>query len=235
MRFLVTRPQPDCKRTADKLRAAGHVADEAPLLEMRAAPPDRFDLDGVAALAVTSRRTLQVLETHAQFRNLRQLPVFTVGDATAEACRKAGFANVQSASGDVGGLADLILRRRPAGDILYPAAEDRAGDLEGRLAAGGLRCRTVVVYRMEPAAALPAEAVSALVDGAYDGVLVYSKRTAEALVSLAQAAGLDHILSRMRVYALSRQVAGPLQGAAEVRFAPVPNEQALLELVLTRC
>ncbi|GAB4576606.1 MAG: uroporphyrinogen-III synthase [Roseibium sp.] len=238
MRFLVTRPRPDCRRTADRLRAAGHVADEAPLLEMRVTAPDRFDLDGVAALAVTSRRTLHVLEAHVQFGNLRQLPVFTVGDATADACRKAGFADVLSATGDVGRLADLILARRAAekpGVILYPAAEDRAGDLEGRLAAGGVSCRTVVVYRMEPAAALAPEVVSALREGAYDGVLIYSKRTAEAFVSLAGAAGLDHISTRLRFYVLSQQVAGPLGGAEDVQVAAQPNENTLLELVLTRC
>ncbi len=238
MRFLVTRPQPDCKRTADKLRAAGHEADEAPLLRFKADPPERFDLAGIGAIAVTSRRAVGVLSAHPQAPDLRALPVFAVGEATAKACAAAGFGKIAVAQGDVASLAALLLDRRDqltGKTVLYPAAEERAGDLEGLLAEGGVSCRLQVVYRMEAVADLPQEVAQAMATAAYDGVLVYSRRTAEVLGDLVNARGLEEIFSAVPVYAISQQASGPLSGHKKVHVANAPNETALLSLVLTEC
>jgi uroporphyrinogen-III synthase len=238
MRFLVTRPQPDCRRTADRLRALGHAADEAPVLQTVTCPPDRFDLEGVSALAFSSRRAVNVVSGHARFEDLRMLPVFTVGDATAQACREAGFADIKSAAGDVAALARLILDSRDRlfpGHVLYPAAADRAGDLEGLLAAGGLSCRSVAIYRMDPVASLPETVQEALSGGAYDAVLVYSRRTAETFYELTRVLLGGHNFCHMRVYALSPQAAEPLSKGFEVRVAAAPNETALFDLALAEC
>ncbi len=112
MRFLVTRPQPDCRRTAEKLRALGHVVDEAPVLKTVEVRSAQFGVDGVSALAFSSRRLVAVLSAQGRIDALRSLPVFTVGDATALACREAGFSSVLSASGDIAALAQLILDNR---------------------------------------------------------------------------------------------------------------------------
>lgn len=235
MRFLVTRPQPDCHRTADALRAAHHRADEAPLLTFSARPPEQFDLTNVTAMAISSRRTVSVLRGHAQFADLARLAVYTVGDSTAEASRAAGFSTVRSASGNVAALAQLIAEDPQtvgSGSILYPAARDRAGDLEGLLQARGISCRVCPVYAMMPAQALPGEVSRALAGGLYDGVLIFSRRTAATFSKLLGAAGLDHILPRLRVYALSEQAGAPLASLTQVEVAEFPAEKALLELVL---
>ncbi|POF30461.1 uroporphyrinogen-III synthase [Roseibium marinum] len=238
MRFLVTRPQPDCKRSADKLRAAGHIADEAPLLEFKVMPPEPLDLSGVSALAFSSRRAVSVLRGHPQLADLLGLPVFTVGDATAEACRQVGFQDVRSAGGDFAALGALILREHAGlgpGAVFYPAAQDRAGDLEALLKDGGLACRTRVVYRMEPVEKLPAAVVTALTRAAYDGVLVYSRRTAETLLFLLKSSGLDAVVPGLKVYAISSQAGEPLSDIMRVRVADAPCEAALLDLVLAEC
>ncbi|MHA7776225.1 uroporphyrinogen-III synthase [Roseibium sp. M-1] len=234
----MTRPQPDCRRTAEALRALGHDADEAPVLQTTDCLPDRFDLAGVTALAFSSRRAVTLLCTHAQVDALKSLPVFTVGDATAEACRKAGFATVSSAAGDVAALAGLILDNRQQvvpGHVLYPAAKDRAGDLEGRLAAGGLSCHAVAIYRMDPVTALPLSVVEALQAGAYDGVLIYSRRTAEAFRDLTIAHLPGYNFCHMRAYALSPQAAAPLSKGFAVQVAAAPTETALFDLALAEC
>ncbi|MGX1499814.1 uroporphyrinogen-III synthase [Labrenzia sp. MBR-25] len=238
MRFLVTRPQPDCRRTAEKLRGLGHVADEAPVLKTVEVGSAEIGLEGVSALAFSSQRAVAILAAHSRIDDFRELPVFTVGDATALACREAGFSKVHSASGNIDALAQLILDHRSgssSGEVLYPAAEDRSGDLEGLLAAGGVSCRTVVVYRMEAVARLSSTVVDSLNSNAIDGVLIYSRRTAEAFLALVRSHGLDHILSGLPVYALSRQSAEPLSEASHVRVAAAPNETSLLDLALTQC
>ncbi|MCV0426149.1 MAG: uroporphyrinogen-III synthase [Roseibium sp.] len=238
MRFLVTRPQPDCRRTADKLRAMGHVADESPLLLFRGAAPEQFDLETVSALAFTSRRAVSVVAAHAQFEVVRKLPVFSVGSKTAATCRESGFANIVSANGDVDDLGQVILQHRDqlqGGAVLYPMARDRAGDLEGFLAEGNVSCVPVVVYEMEQAGELPVDVVQNLRSGAYDGVLVFSKRTAEALILLLKAYGLDHIFSSLSIYSISRQAAKPLSDYMRVHVATAPCEKSLLDLALAEC
>ncbi|MBO6507233.1 MAG: uroporphyrinogen-III synthase [Roseibium sp.] len=238
MRFLVTRPQPECRLTADRLRSEGHVADELPLLVATSELPGTLDLEGVGAIAFTSRRAVDLLATHRQVDSLVTLPVFAVGKATAEACARAGFESVLTASDGVGSLAKLILDNRSlvAGKtVLYPAARQRAGDLEGLLSAGNILCRTVVVYRMDPLTRLPGDMVRNLDDNIYDGILIFSRRTAEALVSLIETSGLDHIFSDLSVYAISRQAAEPLSRFNRVHVADAPCQNALLELALAEC
>ncbi|WP_420413274.1 uroporphyrinogen-III synthase [Roseibium sp.] len=238
MRLLVTRPQPDCKRTADRLRALGHIADELPLLVFKPQPPEKFDLSNVSALAITSRRAVDVLVGHPQFPEMKTLPVFTVGDRTAEACRDVGFASVRSAESDVSGLASLILASKEetsGGAVLYPAAQERAGDLGELLETGGLRCQTVPVYRMEPVQDLPDTIAAALADGNYQGVLIFSRRTGETLTTLLKDNGLGHIFSSLPVYAISGQAAGSLGDFGCLYTAKVPREDALIDLVLANC
>ncbi|MEP3045666.1 MAG: uroporphyrinogen-III synthase [Roseibium sp.] len=238
MRFLVTRPQPDCKRTADRLRDLGHMADEAPLLIFEATPPDYLDLGDVAALAFTSRRAVNVMAVQPQFLDLCSLPVFTVGEATAHACREAGFSRVLSADGDVAALASLIVdhhKEFEARTILYPAAKQRAGDLEGLLAREELFCRTLQVYEMTETQAISADIAQAIAAGEYDRVLIYSKRTAETLVALLKKSNLHHIFSSMPVYAISGQAAEPFKGFERIYISDVPQEGALLDLALADC
>jgi hypothetical protein len=73
----------------------------------------------------------------------------------------------------------------------------------------------------------------ALGEGALDGVLHFSARSAEAYLACAAHGGIgDRALAPVH-YCLSRQVAAPLTaaGAAAVLIAARPDEAALLELV----
>ncbi|MGV2978329.1 uroporphyrinogen-III synthase [Roseibium alexandrii] len=237
MRFLVTRPQPDCKRTADRLRALGHEADEMPLLQFCPCPPPSFDLAGVDALAVTSRRAVDAIIHHAQLTQLTSLPAFTVGDKTAAACREAGFEDVRSADSDVAGLANLILSSAGSDlrKVLYLSAEQRSGDLGGLVEKGGIACQNLPVYRMEPVPDLPKTVFAGLANKDYDGVLVFSRRTGEILATLLTAHLPEHIFSNLPVYAISDQAAAGLEGFGDVYIARAPREDALFDLLLGEC
>lgn len=238
MRFLVTRPQPDCKATADRLRALGHDAEEWPLLKFRADAPSTFDLSAVGALAFTSRRAVDALIGHSQLCALKELPVFTVGDKTAEACRDLGFKTVQSANSDVRGLAKLILGTRSkftGDDVLYLAPLDRAGDLAGLLESSSLRCQTVSIYRMDAVDTLPDDVRSAFDQNRYDGVLIFSQRTGKTFTTLLKENGLGHIFSSLPIYAISAQAAESLERFDRIHIADVPREDALIGLVLADC
>ena len=94
-RVWVTRAQPGADRTADRLLALGYVPVVLPLLALEAIFQPNPDLSDVWALAFTSRNAVTAF---APLTPDRALPVFAVGDATAEAARAAGFADVRSAA-----------------------------------------------------------------------------------------------------------------------------------------
>jgi uroporphyrinogen-III synthase len=233
VRLLVTRPQPDAERTAAALRQRGHSVVTAPLLRIEPVVDAPIETKNWAAILVTSANASAAMAAHKSKEALRGVPVFAVGDRSADAMRAAGFANVTSAGGAVADLARLVSEQmQPAAPLLYLAGEDRAGDLAADLSAKGFAVQTVVVYRAVAAPALPKEAVDAVAAG-LDGVLHFSRRTAEAYVEGARAAGLLARALDPVQFCLAEPIAAPLRraGAAHIRIAARPNEAALIELV----
>jgi len=233
VRLLVTRPEPDAKRLADALRACGHAVIVAPLLRIEALEHAEIGSGPWAAILVTSANAAQAVARHRRLAALRSLPVFAVGERSAQAMRAAGFADVASADGDVHHLADLITAHlKPPARLLYLAAADRSGDIAGDLRAQNLTVHTAAVYRAVAVDAMPRPAAEALVAGV-DGVLHFSRRTAEAYVTVARVAGLLANALKPAHFCVSAQVAEPLvlAGAADIRIAPRPTEAALLALV----
>lgn len=236
MRLLVTRPEPDCERTAAALRERGHDVVVAPLLRIEPIADADFGQGPFAGVVITSANAARWLASHPRRQEVIALPVFAVGRRSAEAASAAGLSAVISADQDVRALARLIVERRPAGaaPLLHVAALDRAGDLAGELAALGVAVRTVVAYRAAKADALPAAAHQALSAGMLEGVLHFSRRSAEAYLDCCSSAGLLRQGLALPHYCLSAQIAEPLvgAGAAHVRIAARPEEAALLDLLV---
>ncbi len=236
MRLLVTRPEPDAERTAAALRANGHVVIVAPLLRIEPVEDAAIAAGPCAAILVTSANAALAIARHRRFAELRTLPVFAVGGRSAQAMRAAGFADVATAAGDASDLARVVAQRVENGVwLLYLAGADRAGDLAGGLSARGFLVRTVDIYRAVAAADLASAAADALAHGV-DGVLHFSRRSAEAYVRAAHGAGIaDSALNKPTHFCLSAKVAEPLAraGAADIRIAAEPSEPALVALVRT--
>ena len=220
MRIWITRTLPQAEATARRLVARGHAPIVAPVLEALPIPGVRLDLAGIDAIAFTSGHAIAAF---AALDPARDLPVFTVGDATADLARAAGFADVHSADGNAETLAELIAREQRAGRlVLHPTAREPAADLSGLLAARGVQAMPLTVYETV-ATALAAPPADAEV------VLIHSARAAaRAAVLIEDANRLD-----LEAYAISPAAARPLAGLGLARLdaAPFPNESALLDLL----
>ena len=182
-----------------------------PLLAIRPIPQPAPDLSGVAALAFTSRNGV---DAFAALCRERCLPVFTVGDATAERASAAGFASVRSAAGALEDLARLLAAEAP-GPVLASGALEPSGDLPALLA-GRIEVRTLPVYEaVETGAATPAD---------FDAVLVHSPRAGRALAARALFPGRT-------VVAISQAAAAALGHPpdVEIRSAVRPDEAAMFE------
>jgi len=233
VRLLVTRPEPDAERTATVLRDRGHSAVVAPFFRIEALADAEIGSGPWAAILVTSANAARAIAGHRRVAELRNVPVFTVGEHTAQAMRAVGFALVTSARGDRGDLTRLVAQRLERGrSVLYLAAADRSGDIAADLSAQHLAVHTAIIYRAAAADTLPRAAAEALASG-IDGVLHFSRRSAETYVNLASAAGLLAGALKPTQICISAQVAEPLAraGAGDVRVAPQPAEAALLDLI----
>ena len=233
MRLLLTRPSPDAERTAAALHARGHSVVIAPLLDVQPIANAEIGAGPWAAILVTSANAAHAISLHGRRHALVGVPVFAVGERSAQAIGSVGFTAVTSADGDVNALARLVAARLPPpASLLYLAGEERSGDLAGVLRAQGFAVDTVAIYRAVMAEQFPPAAADALASG-LDGVLHYSRRSAQAYVHaarhsnmLAKALGLAH-------FCLSAQVAEPLTaaGATKISIAARPNEAELLALI----
>jgi len=231
MRILVTRPSPDGERTAAAVRARGHEVLRVPLMRVRPVPA--VISGNWSAVIVTSANALRVLPAE-QITPLLSLPLYAVGQRSAEAARERGFCEVHSANGDARDLVRLIAERHAneTAPYLYLAGEDRAADIEAALAKHGVKVETVIVYRIVTTG-FPPELFNAVERREIHAVLHFSRRSAENYVSGARAAGLIEQALAPRQLCLSRQVAEPIAaaGAQSVAIASRPDEAALLTLL----
>lgn len=218
----VTRAEPGAAATAQRLKAMGLTPVVAPLLEVRALDAAPIDLAEVCAIAFTSANAVAAFAERCPRRDLR---VFAVGDATAEAARARRFERVLSAQGDVKALAAALAARRRelTGVILYPAAAEPSQDLVGALAAVGLVARQIPLY--ETVVTPPPPELIERLPG-IGGVLVHSARAGRALAAVLKVHPAPHLVA----FCLSPQIARTLSraGLAGVVSAEAPNETALL-------
>jgi uroporphyrinogen-III synthase len=236
MAILVTRAHPDDEATAAALRARGFDVLLAPMLRFE---PVAFHDDADArygAVVVTSANALRGIESHLKGHRLLELPLFAVGEHTADAARDAGFTCVISANGDGTSLRDCVLasvkakRLRKASTLLYLAGADLARDLAGELGEHGFRVVTQMTYRMAAVASLPPEVCNAFAANGIEAVLHYSRRSARAFLDAARAAGVEISALAVTQCCISDSVAAVLReaGASQLVVAATPDENALL-------
>ncbi len=232
VRMLVTRPEPEASETALKLSALGIEPLVEPLLRYETLPTSLPDPAGFAALVLTSGNALRALHDRGAIPTYRHLKTYAVGDRTAAAAQKLGFADVTSAHGDARDLVALLAEAGLRGPLFYPAARERTGNLGKALARHGIMVITTQIYAMTPAPALSAPAQGALEAGDLDAALFFSRRTAEAFIEVS-----GDIAGRreLGLLCMSDAVAAPFLKAHFVRvnLADHPSEEAMLGLALS--
>jgi uroporphyrinogen-III synthase len=233
---LVTRPQSDNEATAAALRAKGLDVLLAPMLRFE---PVAFHDDADArygAVIVSSANAIRAIEAHLTGR-LLALPLFAVGERTAEAARHAGFQKIAVAAGNAEALRDLIVASvraktlKKASTLLYLAGADLAGDLAGELGQQGFSVVTHTTYRMIPVLSLPQEVCDAFAANRIEAVLHYSRRSARAFVDAVRAAGVEISALAIPQCCISDTVASVVRdvGATQVMAARAPDENGLFE------
>jgi uroporphyrinogen-III synthase len=232
---LVTRAEPDNAVTADVLRQRGFDALLAPVLRFEPLPVRYDETIQHAGLIVTSANALRAIRSHPLSGQLIDLPVYAVGQRTANAARQTGFADVHAADGDVAALrklvADAVPKRKRKAPLLYLSGSDISGDIAAALARDGIAVTTVTVYRMIPVADLDDSVRAAFAAQTIEAVLHYSPRSAAAFISAVRRAGLEIAALALPQVCMSEAVARVLReaGATRLVVAETPQETAVID------
>jgi uroporphyrinogen-III synthase len=223
---LITRPEPGASETASRVAALGFRPVVAPVLTVT--PRALRYPAGVQAILVTSGNAIPSL--HAACRTL---PLFAVGDATAERAGAAGFTRIESAGRDAAALIALAIGRcDPAGAPLFLAA----GAGQGQALAATLRSRGFRVVRRVAYTTRPATRLAAAIRGGFGGVdaaLFFSSESARIFVHLLQDALPRGAVAAVTAVAISPPTAAALAPLPwrSIRVASRPNQDELLALL----
>ncbi len=142
------------------------------------------------SICVTSKHAVRML---AQQDLGRSIAVYAVGEATAKEATALGFSHVVDAGGNVKSLIEYIEKHNDPkrGTLLYARGVDVSADLAGALRGKGVSVREVVTYKAEFVDSFPQDYIAALKANAVDGVMFFSRRSAENYVRLAREHGLQ--------------------------------------------
>ena len=227
----LTRPEADSVSMAAELAAHGIETCIAPV--MRIAP---LKLDPVPhapdALLVTSRHAVHALQPSWQ-----HLPVFCVGEATAEAVREMGFHHVHLGDGDALSLLRAITYTLPQDtQLLYLSGAEIQLDPAPLLAAKQITCTRAIVYDAVAEATLPSFLRMRLAAGEIDAVALFSARSAQLTCRLLQEEGLAAQAAGLDAYCLSLAVA---QAAAalpwrSMHVAHMPTRETFVAMLAGR-
>jgi uroporphyrinogen-III synthase len=213
-RILVLRPEPGATATLDRARDLELDAISIPLFEIvplswRAPDSERFD-----ALLLTSANALR--HGGRELEKLLDLPVYAVGEATADAARKAGFRIAVVGEADVDRLVGSI-----AGDmrLLHPCGEEREAPSEPR--------HSITPVTVYGAREIREPNLSAFSEGV---ALIHSPRAGRRFAQLVQDRG------EIAIAAISAAAASAVgAGWKVVDTATAPNDDALLALAARLC
>lgn len=233
MRVLITRPREESEALAVRLAPLGFAPVIDAMIAVRFVEGAAIEAEGAQALVFTSANGVRALRTARGGGTLRRdLPVFTVGAATAAVARAAGFSDIVEGQGTVEGLARVIAARCPptAGPVVHISGSIVARDLAALLAPSGIRLVRAVLYESIQAQHLQPETRALLASREIAAALFFSPRTAQAFVNLVNDAGIAASMGSVAALALSPAVADALRlPFARVVTAARPTTDALLE------
>ena len=218
---------------------AGHQALVAPLLQIENLDfilPE--DLGSYKAIIMTSVNAVRALddEKRAILTQL-DIPVYAVGEQTAQLCRDSGFDHVIIGQGGVTELCNKIQNEMGAGRLLYLAGVDITQNIQ----IDGVEVSYIRVYKAHLVDELPVQAIEAILDGTISIILFFSARTAAHFKTLVKdfsyndvrAEEITERLKHIKALCLSDKVVNSLEGMHFqcVQSASKPDRQGMVDLI----
>ncbi len=222
---LITRPEEEAIATAEQVTERGFVPIVSPVMQVEKRRPKLPAR--VAGIVVASGNAIAALTPG-------DVPLFAVGDATAERARAAGFANVFSAGRDAAALGALVAQEMApgAGPLLLASGARQGGALAADLRGRGFRVIRRVCYAAGPVSVFPEAGAVALERGEVAGAIFLSGETAAAFVRLLPRR-LRPMLGGVVAAAIGKGAADALKplGWRDIRIAARPTLSDVLAVL----
>lgn len=186
--LVITRPEPGLSETAEKVNQLGWRPLLMPVMMIQALPIGFVKTNNIQAIIFTSRQAVSpmVQQLITQKIAYQQIPVFTVGDITAQDAKEAGFINVVSADKDAVALAVLITDtlHHHKGRLLFPSAKGQGQLLMALLKQSGFSIVHYEAYQAQPVNKLSDIFLQALEAEKINSILFFSSETARFFIEL---------------------------------------------------
>jgi uroporphyrinogen-III synthase len=236
MRLLVTRPEPEALKLRAALEEIGCEATVEPLLSVHFDEPEEIDLSETQALIATSRNAIRAIKRQPGLLAIaRGIPLYAVGQATAQDARAAGFELIIAGAGRARDLVPQITATLDpaAGLLVHLAGENLAYNLAGELESHGFRVHQPIVYRTEPLSAFSEDTIEQISTGEIEGVILMSPETAAVYTRLMRRHGLADAARELVHFCLSAAVAKRLAplGDVPLEVAGEPKLEDILALI----
>jgi uroporphyrinogen-III synthase len=215
--LLVLRPEPGNAATVQAARALGLTAIAAPLFTVR---PIEWSLGDAIPEALLMTSANAARHGGATLRQLFRLPVYAVGQATADVAQDAGFTDIRVGSGNVDAVLTLAQGDGARALLHLVGREHRPAVAEG------IAIERRIVYASDPADRLP-EVVRDALPGVVS--LLHSARAARLFAGLVDPAGI-------RIAAISAAtLAAAGDGWRDTAVARAPTDASLLAVAAKLC
>jgi len=144
----------------------------------------------------------------ANYSALKKIPLYAVGDKTAELAKQSGFLNVVSASGTSAELLTLIIKTaHPHKGILWHlSGREVKGNIIESLKKAGFEAQRKIVYEIEDVTELPASLCTHLTHQKFSHVIFCSPRTTHVFVTLLKKKKLEKVVRQMHALCLSQEI-----------------------------
>lgn len=235
-KILITRPQEAADRFSKELHGQGFEVLSAPMLVIRALEFDAPDLSPYQALIFTSANGVR---SFCERVNGRDFAVYVVGKQTQEEAQDKGFQEIYTANGGTEELVAMIANEAPdqGRPFLHVRGVDIAKPLDELLEAEGFNVQNLIVYEADAVAEISPNIVSAIKNSEIEGVMFFSKRTAENFVQLARKNHLLDALKSIKALCISAVVLECVQSLqwSETYASDQPDRAGMLALLSRVC
>ena len=199
-------------------------------LPRRCAP--RNDEGGKVQSQTSLRGALLRSKPEKIFQRLQKIPLYTVGDQTAQFAHSLGFSKIFNASGTSQDLIHLILQhaQREKGILWHLSGEIIKGNIVETLQSKGFEAERHIVYGIDETKNFPPALLSALQNQMISHVMFFSPRRTTNFVTIIKKNKLEEATRSMTSLCLSQDVA---EKAAELNWgkiwiSPQPTTQNMM-------
>lgn len=228
-KILITRPKEDAEILAGEIEALGFETLIEPMLVIKHVEVDLPDLSPFDGFIFTSSNGVR---SFSSLSDVRDQPVFTVGEKTAYEAIQAGFSNVQSSGRDVTALVEFLKTQK--GMYAHFRGQDITKSLVGELSDfQEMEIKEFITYRAEKVTEISPNILKNIENNNVSNVLFYSKRTAKTFVQLIQNCECTSFVRSIKALCLADSMVECLSVLPwkEIQVAKHPDQGSMLELL----